>query len=77
MTRAGKLKSRGNVFTLRGLLRRALSVLRQPTGEATLSLRRKRRAYLFVNFAFRQKPKCGFYLPTKSMGAPLYLVGRM
>ena len=92
MTRAEKLKIRGNVFTpftgcahttrggmcaLRGLLRRALSVLRQPTGEATLPLRRKRRAYPFVNFAFRQKPKCGFYLPTKSMSAPHYPIGRM
>ena len=33
--------------------------------------------YPLVNFAFRQKPKCGFYLPTKSMSAPLYFIGRM
>ena len=30
-----------------------------------------------VNFAFRQKPKCGFYLPTKSIHAPHYPIGRM
>ena len=33
--------------------------------------------YPLVNFAFRPKPKNGFYLPTKSMSAPLYPVGRM
>lgn len=33
--------------------------------------------YPLVNFAFRQKPKCGFYLPTKSMSAPHYPIGRM
>ncbi len=33
--------------------------------------------YPLVNFAFRQKPKCGFYLPTKSIHAPLYSIGRM
>ena len=65
MTRAEKLKSRGNVFTpftgcaqiyhqrwhvrsprgkfhLHGLLRRALSVLRQPKGETTIPLRKLR-----------------------------------
>lgn len=26
----------------------------------------KSRPFPLVNFAFRQKPKCGFYLPTKS-----------
>ncbi len=33
--------------------------------------------YPLVNFAFRQKPKCGFYLPTKSIHAPHYSIGRM
>lgn len=60
----------GGMCALRGLLRRALSVLQQPTGDATLPLRCKERTYPFVNFAFRQKPKCGFYLPTKSIHAP-------
>jgi len=63
-------------FHLHGLLRRVLSVLRQPKGETTIPLR-KLRLLPFSDFAFRQKPICGFYLPTKSMSAPLYPVGRM
>ena len=54
MTRATKLKSRGNVFTPRGkfhlqwtipaswYMRRALSALRQPKGETAIPLRKLR-----------------------------------
>ena len=48
MTKARTLESRGNVFTTRGkfhlhgLLRKALSALRQPKGETTIPLRKLR-----------------------------------
>ncbi len=93
MTKARILESRGNAITPftgcaqishqrwyvrpSGTPAEGIVCLRQPTGDATLPLRRKKRAYPFVNFAFRQKPKCGFYLPTKSMSAPLYPIARM
>ena len=50
---AHRYTTRGGMCALRGLLQRALSVLRQPTGKPTLSLRCKERTYPFVYFAFR------------------------
>ena len=70
-------------------LRRALSALRQLKGEKVsklpyaIPLRKLRLLPLneamlhFVNICVQTKPKCGFYLPTKSVYAPHYSIGRM
>ena len=64
-------------FHLHGLLRRAVRQRQAHMGELQSPIGAKVPPLPLVNFAFRQKPKCGFYLPTKSMSAPRYPIGRM
>jgi len=64
-------------FHLHGLLAESSASKTGAHGGATLPHRGKEPPLPLVNFAFRQKPKCGFYLSTKSMGAPHYTIGRM
>jgi hypothetical protein len=82
-------RRRADVHRTSCALRRALSALRQLKGEKVsklpyaIPLRKLRLLPLneamlhFVNICVQTKPKCGFYLPTKSVYAPHYSIGRM
>ena len=76
-TRGGMCALRGASFTCMDSCGGRCAKGRRTWGSYNPPSGRKCRPCPLVYFASRQKPKCGFYLPTKSIHAPHYSIGRM